>query len=87
MPVKDQEEMEQNDEPSPDAIVADNGAVEFDERRAKMERLRAEGVDPYPPVSLWAERTRIADVLAAHDPSALEHGEHPEHALPRRRVG
>ena len=26
---------------------------EFDERRAKMERLRGEGIDPYPPVSLW----------------------------------
>ena len=49
-----------------------DGAVEFDERRAKMERLRAEGIDPYPPVSLWATRTRIADVLAAHDPATLE---------------
>jgi len=55
----------------------DDGA-EFDERRAKMERLRAEGTDPYPPVTLWAERTRIADVLAAHDPAGLEAGEHPE---------
>src|SRR6202167_6403969 len=51
---------------------------EFDERRAKMVRLRAEGVDPYPPVTLWADRTRIADVLAAHDPAELEAGEHPE---------
>jgi lysyl-tRNA synthetase class 2 len=51
---------------------------EFDERRAKMVRLRAEGIDPYPPVTLWADRTRIADVLAAHDPAELEPGEHPE---------
>jgi len=51
---------------------------EFDARRAKMERLRQEGIDPYPPVTLWNTRTRIADVLAAHDPAALEHGEHPE---------
>ncbi len=43
-----------------------------------MQRLRAEGIDPYPPVSLWAERTRIADVLAAHDPAELEVGKHPE---------
>src|SRR5271155_1473776 len=57
---------------------APESAAEFDERRAKMERLRAEGVDPYPPVTLWAERTRIADVLAAHDPGELEQGEHPE---------
>ena len=55
-----------------------NGAVEFDERRAKMERLRAAGIDPYPPVTLWADRTRITDVLAAHDPTALQAGEHPE---------
>ena len=45
-----------------------DGVVEIDERRAKMERLRAEGIDPYPHVSL-PDRTLIADVLAAHDPS------------------
>ncbi len=55
-----------------------DGLVEFDERRAKMERLRAEGIEPYPAVSLWGRRTRIADVLDAHDPGALEHGEHPD---------
>ncbi len=52
-------------------------AAELDERRAKMERLRAEGIDPYPPVTLWSTRTRIADLLAAHNPAQLEHGEHP----------
>lgn len=67
-----------------DGLAAQDGTLEFDERRAKMERLRAEGIDPYPPVTLWNTRTRIADVLAAHassskvDPSTLEHGEHPE---------
>ena len=79
--------------PETDAALAENDAsgdlgqvagsppddgVEFDERRAKMERLRAEGTDPYPPVTLWAQRTRIADVLAAHDPAGLRAGEHPE---------
>jgi lysyl-tRNA synthetase class 2 len=54
------------------------GEGEFDERRAKMERLRAEGIDPYPPVTLWDTRTRIADVLGAHDPDELEEGGHPE---------
>ena len=58
--------------------VPDEGREEFDERRAKMERLRAEGVDPYPPVTLWRTRTRIEDILTAHDPAELEHGEHPE---------
>lgn len=70
MPVQDQEE-EQTAAPQ-------DGAVEFDERRAKMERLRTEGIDPYPPVTLWGQRTRIADVLAAHDATTLDAGEHPE---------
>lgn len=55
-----------------------DGVVEFDERRAKMERLRAEGVDPYPPVTLWETRTRIAEILGAHDPAGLEQGAHPD---------
>jgi len=71
MPVQDQQE----EEDERDALG--DGAVEFDERRAKMERLRAEGIDPYPPVSM-PDRTPIAEVLAAHDPASLEHGEHPE---------
>src|ERR1700722_13336812 len=70
MSVQDQEEDQQQ--------ASQDGAVEIDERRAKMERLKAEGIDPYPPVSLWATRTRIADVLAAHDPDELEEGRHPE---------
>jgi lysyl-tRNA synthetase class 2 len=58
--------------------AAQNGVVEIDERRKKMERLRSEGVDPYPAVTLWGRRTRIVEILGAHDPSALEHGAHPE---------
>jgi lysyl-tRNA synthetase class 2 len=81
MPVKDQQEEQDDRAPDTPAEPLDgqavDGAVEFDERRAKMERLRAEGIDPYPPVSLWSQRTRIADVLAAHDPAELEAGEHP----------
>ena len=61
-----------------DAGAGGDAGVEAGERRAKMERLRAEGIEPYPPVTLWADRTRIADVLAAHDPSALAQGDHPE---------
>jgi lysyl-tRNA synthetase, class II len=63
---------------SSDITAPRDGVVEFDERRAKMERLRAEGIDPYPHVSLLADRTPIADVLAAHDPSELGAGEHRE---------
>ncbi len=53
---------------------------------AKMERLRAEGIDPYPPVTLWGKRTRIADVLGAHDPSDARAGRAPRAALRRRRA-
>ncbi len=79
MPVQDQEERDKDEQPpaQPEAQTGD-AVVEIDERRAKMERLKAEGIDPYPPVSLWNTRTLIRDVLAAHDASTLEHGEHPE---------
>ncbi len=72
MPVQNQQ---QEEELGSDG--ATDGVAQFDERRAKMERLRAEGIDPYPPVSL-PDRTLIKDVLAAHDPATLEAGEHPE---------
>lgn len=48
-----------------------------EERLAKMERLRSEGIDPYPHIEL-PDRTDSATVIAAHDPSELEHGEHPQ---------
>jgi lysyl-tRNA synthetase class 2 len=83
VPVKDQAEQADPDaETGADAAVAD-GAValssegEIDERRAKMERLRGEGIDPYPPVSL-PDRALIRDVIAAHDPATLGPGEHPD---------
>ena len=47
------------------------------ERRAKVERLRAEGIDPFP--RAFPDRTRIAAIHAAHDPQGLAEGEHPEH--------
>ena len=81
MPAQEQEQEQQQAPPDGVAVQQQepqDGVVEIDERRAKMERLRAEGIDPYPAVTLWETRTRIADVLAAHDPSELEHGEHPE---------
>src|SRR5213082_747676 len=77
MPVQNTQEEEQDDR-SQTGVQSGDGVVEFDERRAKMERLRSEGIDPYPPVTLWNTRTRIADVLAAHDPAQLEHGGHPD---------
>jgi lysyl-tRNA synthetase class 2 len=44
------------------------------ERLAKVERLRAEGVDPYP--RSFPGRTEIAAIHAAHDPERLGAGEH-----------
>ncbi len=87
MPVQNQAEQADPDAKARgDAALADgagDGAVasspegEIDERRAKMERLRGEGIDPYPPVSL-PDRTLIRDVIAAHDPAELGAGEHSD---------
>jgi lysyl-tRNA synthetase class 2 len=48
-------------------------------RREKLERLRAEGIDPYPRTG-FPDRTRIATILAGHDPEELGEGEHPQHS-------
>jgi lysyl-tRNA synthetase class 2 len=56
--------------------VAESGSAGADERRAKLERLRARGVEPYPYISTRVPRTWIADVQAAHDPAELAPGEH-----------
>jgi lysyl-tRNA synthetase, class II len=58
-----------------------NGAGEFaaaDERRAKMERLRGEGVEPYPHIisTTRLPRAWVADIQAAHDPATLATGVH-----------
>src|ERR1019366_1186710 len=77
-PGQQDEALEEGAQPAGGESASDDGMVEVDERRAELDRLRAAGIDPYPPVSLWATRTRIADVLAAHDAATLEAGEHPE---------
>jgi lysyl-tRNA synthetase, class II len=46
------------------------------ERRAKAERLREEGVDPFP--RAFPDRVKIAEVHSAHDPGGLGEGEHAE---------
>lgn len=66
-----------------DYSIAPGGSVEpdeqlgSDERLAKAQRLRAQGVEPYAHVAL-RERRDAAAVLAAHDPQSLAQGEHPE---------
>src|SRR6476646_158130 len=47
-----------------------------EQRRAKVERLRAAGVDPYP--HSFPGRTHVEEIAAAHDPAALGEGEHDE---------
>ena len=47
-----------------------------DERRAKLERLRSHGVEPFPHISARMPRTWVADIQAAHDPAQLAAGEH-----------
>jgi lysyl-tRNA synthetase, class II len=47
-----------------------------EQRRAKVERLRAEGVDPYP--HAFPGRTHVEEIEAAHDPAELGEGEHEE---------
>ena len=65
---------------SPTAEAADQPgdrsvAVSTEEqRRAKVERLRAEGIDPYP--HSFPGRTHVEEIEAAHDPAALGEGEH-----------
>ena len=58
----------------PSGVEPSEGSTES-ERRAKVERLRAEGVEPFP--RGFPDRTRIADILAEHDPEELGEGEHP----------
>jgi lysyl-tRNA synthetase class 2 len=48
------------------------------QRLAKAERLREEGIDPFP--RSFPGRTHAAEILAAHDPQQLGEGEHPEHS-------
>jgi lysyl-tRNA synthetase class 2 len=62
---------------APKTLPAREETVGADERRAKMERLRAEGIEPYPHLNGKIPRAWIADVLAAHDPAAMKHGVHP----------
>jgi lysyl-tRNA synthetase, class II len=47
------------------------------ERLAKAERLRSQGIEPFPHIPA-SVRTEIAKLHAAHDPSELEPGEHPD---------
>ena len=53
-----------------------SGAASEAQRRAKVERLRAAGVNPYP--HSFEGRTHAEEILAAHDPADLGEGEHEQ---------
>lgn len=61
----------------PDSAAEDGAQAGTDERLAKMQRLRAEGVEPFPYAEI-GQRTPVQAIHAAHDPSRLSHGEHEE---------
>jgi lysyl-tRNA synthetase, class II len=68
------EQPESEDAATPESSGEPEGS---DERRAKLERLRERGVEPFPHLSTQTPRTWITDVQAAHDPAQLAAGEHP----------
>jgi lysyl-tRNA synthetase class 2 len=47
-----------------------------EQRRAKVERLREAGVDPYP--HSFPDRDHVEDIEARHDPAELGEGEHEQ---------
>lgn len=62
---------------NPDAATGQPPQAGTDERLAKMQRLRSEGIEPYPYAEV-PRRTPAQAIHAAHHPSELEHGEHEE---------
>lgn len=56
--------------------MPDSTGSTHEQRLAKVERLRSEGIDPYP--FSFPDRNRIAEIHAAHDPAQLGAGEHPD---------
>jgi lysyl-tRNA synthetase class 2 len=68
--------MESQQQEEPSARAGDGESTE-EIRRRKLERLRAEGIDPFPREG-FPNRTKIAAILAGHDPASLGEGEHPE---------
>ena len=63
-------------EPAVDPTGDRSGAASEAQRRAKVERLREAGINPYP--HNFFNRTHVEEIIAAHDPEALGEGEHEE---------
>jgi lysyl-tRNA synthetase class 2 len=67
---------EENGTPSGGASGDRSGAASTEQRRAKVERLRGAGIDPYP--HSFPGRTHAEEILAKHDPAELGEGHHEE---------
>src|SRR5205085_11112788 len=68
---------EENGAPGGGAASGDrSGAASAEQRRAKVERLREAGIDPYP--HSFPDRTHAEEILAKHDPAELGEGHHDE---------
>ena len=67
-------EAERTEERAANSSGDRSGAASEAQRRGKVERLRAAGVDPYP--HSFEGRTHAEEIHAAHDPEALGEGEH-----------
>ena len=74
------EDQERGGTDSSDATRRDgDGVVEIDARREKMERLRAEGIDPYPARhAVGHAHARSRRARARTSRPTLEHGAHAE---------
>ncbi len=67
-------EAERTEEPAEGSTGDRSGAASEAQRRAKVDRLRAAGIDPYP--HSFEGRTHAEVIHAAHDPAELGEGEH-----------
>ena len=68
-------EAERTEEATP-AAGDRSGAASEAQRRAKVDRLREAGIDPYP--HSFEGRDHAEDIVAAHDPAELGEGEHEQ---------
>ena len=59
-----------------DSPTAEAAGSTEQQRRAKVERLREAGVDPYP--HSFRDRNHVEEIEAAHDPAELGEGEHAQ---------
>jgi lysyl-tRNA synthetase, class II len=68
-------EAERTEETKPDAGDR-SGAASEAQRRAKVDRLREAGINPYP--HSFEKRDHALDIINAHDPEQLGEGEHEQ---------